>query len=117
MAYKQSAVIEATERCLEKLVSALKKNKNKNKFEFNLTKAIRQWAGKNGISEEDMKSFVQEVREAVEGAVLTYGLTEDLLEKRAVARARAERLFYSGVYTLYEPLREWSSEKMREDEV
>lgn len=119
MAYTYAQISKAIDHCLKQLGETLRKNQGKkDRLEgFLLRPTIRAWAKEDGIREgKDMEAFVEEVREAVEGAVLTYGLTEDLLQRKREAEARVERMHYSEVYTLYEPRRRWASEKLEEDE-
>lgn len=98
--YDYAKVVECADYCLEELVKAWKDDKSLSSFRPG--ELVEKWARKNGIREEDIKSFVKEVRETVEGELLTYGLTEDLLERRKAARERSRRMLYSGVYTLFE---------------
>ncbi|GEM_PF-3369734 len=102
-------VAEATDYCLKRLGQAIK---SRRLHQFKPGDLVREWAKKHNISRANMKAFIQEVKSAVEGAVLTYGLVEDIQKKRQMVIARSKRLFYSGVYTLYEPKKaDWQDEE------
>ncbi len=104
-------VAEATDHCLKKLGEAIKSGRL---HQFKPGAVVRNWAKEHNISPSRIKAFVQEVKRTFEGAVLTYGLVEDIQKRRQMTIARAKRLFYSGVYTLYEPKKSGWQEKEEE---